>query len=355
MVTLAELWPSTDDIVGWGVPPESMLLAAEWRRPRVPWCLPAVSTPASANARVTVPREAWGGPVAWYGAHAVTKTRSPSTSGRSHLTWSATASQTSSGMRGAFATCVLRRTNGAALARQSMSDSLRASVSPARMPRTDASSIIARSRLGRSERGEAPRHRRHLGRRARGWHGRVLVAWDMGDCRGNLGTARPDPCREAREVACDAGPGRAGLWRAVRDRLREDADGAGVELFRARGAAALAEVAGAAGVALPRGAPGPRPPGPAAWARQAASKPAGTTNRRPASLSGGSPVSPMDRRSRTRLLSSPRHLVASAFATATSSMSRRPASWPWPPMPSSSHHDINLFHAAPWWAMVDRA
>ena len=74
----------------------------------------------------------------------------------------------------------------------------------------------------------------------------MLVAWDMGDCRGNLGTARPDSCQEAREVACDAGPGRAGLWRAVRDRLREDADGAGVELSRARGAA---------GVALPRGSP----------------------------------------------------------------------------------------------------
>ena len=131
-----------------------MLLAAEWRRLCMPWCLPAVSTPASANARVTVPREAWGGPVAWRGAHAVTKTRSPSTSGRSHLTWSATASQTSSGMWSAFATCVLRRANGAALARRPMSDSLRASVSPARMPRTDASSIIARSRLGRSERGK---------------------------------------------------------------------------------------------------------------------------------------------------------------------------------------------------------
>ena len=79
-----------------------------------------------------------------------------------------------------------------------------------------------------------------------------------GDCRGNLGTARPDPCREAREVACDAGLGRAGLWRAVRDRLREDADGAGAGPLGARGAAALAEVAGAAGVALPRGGPSPR-------------------------------------------------------------------------------------------------
>ena len=77
----------------------------------------------------------------------------------------------------------------------------------------------------------------------------------MGDCRGNLGTARPDSCQEAREVACDVELGRAGLWRAVRDRLREDADGAGVELSRARGAAALAEVAGGAEVALPRGSP----------------------------------------------------------------------------------------------------
>ena len=92
--------------------------------------------------------------MAWYGAHAVTKTRSPSTSGRSHLTWSATASQTSSGMWSVFVTCVLRCTNDTVFARQSMSDSLRALMSPARMPRTDASSIIARSRLGRSERGK---------------------------------------------------------------------------------------------------------------------------------------------------------------------------------------------------------
>ena len=53
-----------------------------------------------------------------------------------------------------LATPVLRWTNDTVFARQSTSDNLRAFMSPARMPRTDASSIIARSRLGRSERGK---------------------------------------------------------------------------------------------------------------------------------------------------------------------------------------------------------
>ena len=57
-MTFVGLCPGVAEMIGYGILSAGMFVAAEWRRPRVPWRLPDVSIPA-ANVRVSSRWSAW--------------------------------------------------------------------------------------------------------------------------------------------------------------------------------------------------------------------------------------------------------------------------------------------------------